>query len=416
MRIAYLNADHGIPVLGDKGASVHVREFVTALRDAGHDVVVLCAQLGRGNRPPPATLVELEPQPDEARLKAVAARFPGSRDLEDRLFRREIFKLAYDECLPERAMTYFRRVDWYPDVLYERYALFHQSGVELARGLRIPHLLEVNAPLAAEQERFRGLRLKDHALSMETAVWRCADHVLAVSDEVAQHVRARGVPAERISVVPNGVDGRRFHPEVDGTGIRRAHGLVGRKVIGFVGSFKPWHGVDFLLDVLQAVHQRGVDASLLAVGDGPCLEDVRQQAFRQGLEDKVIFAGRVSHEGIPAYLAAMDLTVAPYSPSTDFYFSPLKVVESLAMGKPVVAPAIGQLVSLLAHGEAGVLFPPGDAGACAEAVAEVLSAPERLAKLGRRGVELATRDFQWQKNVRRVADICAQWRLGGDAA
>src|SRR5437870_3631562 len=161
-----------------------------------------------------------------------------------------------------------------PDAIYERYALFHRAGGDVAESLKIPRVLEMNAPLVEEQERFRGLRLKYLAEETETETLCRADHVVAVSAAVKERALARGVPSERVTVLPNGVDTARFHPSVNGHPVRQRYGLVGKLVIGFVGSLKPWHGLDFLFDALEQITAGRPDAVLLVVGEGPRMPDL----------------------------------------------------------------------------------------------------------------------------------------------
>ncbi|MDE2088920.1 MAG: glycosyltransferase [Gammaproteobacteria bacterium] len=405
MRIAYLNADRGIPVLGDKGASVHVREFVTALAGLGHEVALLCAHRGEGNPCPPARLIELPPDDACAGIEEQRSRLGITCEQEDETLRRELAGLAYDRALCERVLQALDATGAYPQVLYERYALFHHAGADVAAALDIPRVLEVNAPLVEEQERYRGLRLKALAEDVETLSFLRADHVIAVSEEVRDHVLSRGVPARRVSVFPNGVDLARFHPAVDGRAVRERYGLGGAPVIGFVGSFKPWHGLDFLIEVFGRVLSHRPDAVLLAVGDGPALGDMRARAAQARIIDNIVFAGRVAHADVPHHLAAMDVTVAPYPAQNGFYFSPLKVVESLAAGRPVVAPRAGQLAALLRDGETGLLFPPGDREACAAGILELMNDPPRLHAMSRRASAAARADFGWDKTARRVVDL-----------
>ena len=412
MNIVYLCADRGIPVLGDKGASVHVREFTTALARAGHEVTLLCATQGKGNPYPPARLIELPPDADPTEIRSEGERLGIGQGEYDQTMRREVDKLSCGRRLAARALDALDAAGVRPDALYERYALFHRSGGDLASALRVPYVLEVNAPLVYEQERFRGLRLKAMAEDAEVTAFQRADHIVAVSEAVREHVLSRQVPVNRVTVLPNGVDIRCFHPQADGQWIRTRHGLDGRPVIGFVGSLKPWHGLDFLLDAFMLVSRQWPEAVLLVVGEGPGSAALQSRATENGLAGKVIMTGRVPHEDIPDYLAAMDLTVAPYLPQDGFYFSPLKVVESLAVGRPVVAPRIGQLPSLIEDGVTGLLFPPGDLAACVGCILTLLNGPSRRQAMGHRAGEAAGGIFGWDKTARQVTEIIAALRSG----
>lgn len=402
MNIAYLCADHGVPVLGHKGASVHVREFVTALAGLGHEVTLLCTNLGAGNAPPPVRLIELPPDLSPAEIATESARLGLGRPDADQVLRRELREVAADNRLTARALASLDEAGVRPMALYERYALFHRAGEHVARALRIPRILEVNAPLVEEQERFRGLRLKALAVETESETLRSADHIVAVSAAVKERALARGVPAKRVTVLPNGVDTARFHPGVFGRGIRERYRLGGKSVIGFVGSLKPWHGLEFLLDAFAGIAAARPDAALMIVGDGPGMADLQARVAHEDLHGRVILAGHVPHAEIPGYLAAMDLTVAPYTAQDGFYFSPLKIVESLAAGRPVVAPELGQIADLIRDGVTGLLFPPGDREAFAHQVVSLLNDRRRLQTMGSAAAAAARTEFGWQKNARWV--------------
>lgn len=413
MRILYYCPDQGIPVLGEKGASVHVRSFVTALAQQGHEVMLACTRLGSGNPPPPVPVVELPPPKDDASLMPVCdALGLHHAVLADAGLHREIRKLAHDARLPRLVQRAIAERGFHPDLLYERHALFHVSGIAIARELGIPRVLEINAPLVEEQARFRGLTLRPEAEARETASLRNADLVVAVSNEVRGFVRTRGVVPSRVIVAQNGVDTSRFNVSASGDAMRRRMGLGRGPVIGFIGSFKPWHGVDMLLSAFVRIARQRPHARLLAVGDGPMLECVRNRVHAEGLAGQVVLTGKVPHDEVPAYLAAMDLTAAPYIPQDDFYFSPLKVVESLASGRPVVAPNIGQLASLIDHGETGLLYPPGNFDALAACLLRLVDDVPFRERLGAEGALHARECWDWTAVASRII-ACSPTALPG---
>ncbi|WP_298284976.1 glycosyltransferase [Acidocella sp.] len=370
MKLLYLNVDRGIPVQGDKGASVHVREFITAAAGLGHDVTLACTTLGEGNPLPPARLLHV-PAP------------PADTALRDQLERRERACLAHDDTVAARICAELDQRGWVPDLIYERHALFHRAGVTLAARLGVPRILEVNAPLVEEQRRFRGLLLEADARAAEAASYRGAEAVVAVSGAVGAHVSAVLGGGERVHVVPNGVDLERFGAAgAAGAALRAGLGLADVPVAGFVGSFKSWHGVPFLLDAMAALTPAFPALHLIAVGDGPDHEAVAAKVAKLGLESRVILPGRASHGDIPAWLGAMDFTVAPYLPQPDFYFSPLKIFESLAAGRPVIAPRIGEIDGILRQDADGLLYPPGDLAGLQAALTRFLAYPEQRAAMG----------------------------------
>jgi glycosyltransferase involved in cell wall biosynthesis len=184
-------------------------------------------------------------------------------------------------------------------------------------------------------------------------------------------------------------------------------------VIGFIGSLKPWHGLDFLLDAFTDILVQRPDATLLLVGEGPALTDLQLRVTRERLQGRVILTGRIPHADIPAYLAAMDMTVAPYTAQDGFYFSPLKVVESLAAGRPVVAPRLGQLTDLLQDGVTGLLYPPGNRDLFVERVLGLLKDSTKLRAMSRAAAAVAREDFGWDKTALRATEIMMNLRTSG---
>lgn len=417
MKILYLNFDRGIPVLGDKGASVHVREFVRAAAALGHEVVVMCASMGSGNARPPAAIVPLSGHhsPDAlAELARALGADAGAADAAS--LSSELAKLAYDRSIGERVSKELDARGFRPDFIYERHALFSNAGVHIGARLGCPRILEVNAPLAEEQKRFRSLSLESVARRMEAASFSGATRIVAVSEPVKAYVQALAPEcAQRVHVLPNGVDLERFAAGERQREEFRARLGVGPDtvVIGFVGSFKSWHGTDLLLEVYRSLASTR-PVHLLAVGDGPRWEEFRGKVAAAPCRDSVTLTGRVPHAQIPAWTAACDLVVAPYQAAVDFYFSPLKVIEALAAGRPVVAPRLGQLCELIADGKSGLLYRPQDAQDCAGAILRILDDPDLRAAMGREA-RLSAAHRGWDRIVQRVTGLAAAARIGAAA-
>jgi glycosyltransferase involved in cell wall biosynthesis len=405
MNILYICGDWGVPVRGDKGASVHVREFVTALALQGHRVVLLCANRGAGNPDPPAEVVEIKPEPLPATRDAAAHEWQVRLEPNEKTLRRELDQLAYSATWPFFALTKLKRLGFAPDAVYERFSLFFQGGATLAADLGVPYLLEVNAPLIDEQERHRGLRLKGIAERVQRRCFRQAKHCVAVSGAVRDYVEAADASTE-VVCLPNGVDVSRFHPDADAAGIRARHHLGDHVVMGFVGSLKPWHGLTFLFDAMRRlVSDPRLDCQLLLVGQGPEFANAEAWARDPVLRDRVVLTGRVPHADVPAYFAAMNFTVAPYVEADGFYFSPLKVMESLACGRPVIAPALGQLTEIVRDGETGLLYPPGDRDAFVDRVRRLAETPALREAMAREARRDAMNRMSWDRVAQRTADL-----------
>ena len=405
MNILYVCGDWGVPVRGDKGASVHVREFVTALARLGHRVMILCANIGAGNPDPPAEVIEIRPEPAAATRDTAAHEWRVRPEPSEKMLRRELDHLAYSTAWPLSALTTLERRGFAPDVVYERFSLFFHGGATLTAGLEVPYLLEVNAPLIEEQERHRGLRLKPIAELIQRRCFRQAAHCVVVSDAVRDYVEAAHASAD-VVCLPNGVDVSRFRPDVDAAVVRVRHHLGDHAVMGFVGSLKPWHGLDFLFDAMRSVvTDQDVDCRLLLVGQGPEFANAEGWASDPALRGRVVLTGRVPHADVPAYLAAMDFTVAPYVETDGFYFSPLKVMESLACGRPVIAPALGQLTEIVRDGETGLLYPPGDRDGFVDRVRELIGNPALRATMALEARRDAMIRMSWDSVAERTVAL-----------
>jgi glycosyltransferase involved in cell wall biosynthesis len=408
LRILYVCADPGIPVLGYKGASTHVRALVGALTEAGHTVTVVCTACGEGNQLA-TELVEVSPDAEVRRLGQLGDLAFARSGLREKAGS-ELKRLLQNGPLGEVLANLCQALR--PDALYERYALLCNAGARVARDCNVPHIVELNAPLIEERQRYWGLAMPEVARAIERQVFGGADAILAVSAPVRDYAIAGGAHPERVVVLPNAVDPLLFAAGGDekGAAVRAAHNLGDGVVIGFVGSLKPWHGVDLLLDAFAQLGDRRL--RLLIVGDGPQGEVLRRRAAEPDLAGRVVFTGQVPHVQVGAYLAAMDIAVAPYrSPGPDqgdFYFSPLKVFEYMAAGRPVIAPALGQIAEVVEHAKHGLLYPPDDTIALATQLLWLSRDEFRRTEMGRAAAQLVSERFTWSGNATQVANLVRQ--------
>ena len=408
MRILYLCADFGIPIRGYKGASVHVREMVAALRTHGHEVVVASPNLGEGNGIADGTClhaVELDRLSEGAwKLGRMLRRRSGSR------LPNELREAAYNGTLLRAGSALVRELR--PDAIYERYSLLNLSGLLLARLWGLPHLLEVNAPLRLERARTKGLALGGVAALAERVLFGGSDAVLTVSSALRRYVIARGAKPERTLVQPNGVDTRRFRPDRDGGGARARLCIpADAVVIGFSGSLKPWHGTDLLVEAFGALRAHHPAARLLVIGEGPQEDALRRQVARLRMAPAVVFTGRVDHEKIPELLCAIDVAVAPYRQVPGFYFSPLKIYEYMAAGRAVVASAAGEIPDLVRPEETGLLCAPDDARSLAAALTRLCENAALRQRLGDAARKEALH-HDWLEHAGRVTMLIEQARSG----
>ena len=373
MRIAYLSADHGIPVTGDKGAAVHIREVTRAMRDLGHEVELFVARLGERHERIAVPMVKLRPE--------IPARAGVVDTAEDSRILKERRNLAIADAAVEAIARRHREEPF--DLVYERYSLFSDASARLRQRLSLRCVLEVNAPLLDEQRQYRNLVLEKEAREVMRSVFSSVDRLVAVSQEVGNHAIANGAPAEAVQVIANGIDPTKFRPEgpvLPITSEKRG------PVIGFAGSFRPWHGLEWLLPAFREAAKWHPRAHLLLVGAGPLEEWIKGFVAGAGLDDRVTFTGWLDNEAMPAAIRAMDIATAPYPPMEHFYFSPLKIYEYLACGVPVVARRLGQIAETIEDGVNGRLIEPqADAGDLARAILELLDPAVRLPMAKRAG-------------------------------
>jgi glycosyltransferase involved in cell wall biosynthesis len=291
-----------------------------------------------------------------------------------------------------------------PDFIYDRYNSYNTAAVNPARRAGVPVMLEVNAPVAYERVAYEHLQLKMPWLARryERYVCSAADHVFTVSTPLKRHLVDRvGVPAARITVLPNGANPAKFDPGIDGTAVRARYGILGKTVIGFVGILRPWHGLEMLLEAFAQLGSAREDLCLLIVGDGPIEAELKARAAALGVSARVTFTGRLSHEGVRDHVAAFDVAV---SPKATFYASPMKILEYMAMAKPVVAPAMDNIRDIVDAGRTGMLFEPENVPALRQALQQLVDDRALCIRLGRQARAEIESPRTWQSNARRVIE------------
>jgi len=296
--------------------------------------------------------------------------------------------------------------------VYQRYSLDSYAGLRAARARQVPFVLEYNGS-EIWMGRHWGRPLKHEALAerIERINLTRATMVVVVSRVMADDVIARGADASRVLVNPNGVDAERYRPNIDGRPVRTALGLGDRVVIGFIGTFGPWHGAEVLAHAFVDLRSRHPDLQsttrLLLIGDGAGLDEVREILRRGGAGDAVSYAGLVPQADGPAHLAACDVLVSPHVPNPDgtpFFGSPTKLFEYMAMGRAIVASALDQIAEVLEDDRTARLVPPGDAGALADTLAALVRDSAARRRLGGAARARALDRHTWRQHVQRTID------------
>lgn len=389
MRIAYILLDPGIGVFGTKGASVHVQEVIRTFRSLGHEVSVFCT---RTDDDIPSDLADL----DVTRLEV-----PGGLDRSQREIALMRLSDMLSDMVIDTASDPDAGADQGFDLVYERYSLFSTAGAQISSRLGVPLVLEVNAPLLDEQKQHRGLVHDAHAARTTAHSFGEAERIVCVSSAVADWVE-RDYPGLRdVTVVPNGVNTERITParsseRTGSLGDEPSHDRPVR--IGFVGTLKPWHGTDRLID--SCARLRG-NFHVDILGHGPEAQALQKQAKDLRLGDRVTFHGALAPSQIPARLRSFDIAVAPY-PAGENYFSPLKIYEYLAAGLPIVASAVGSIPAVLEWTGAATLVPAGDTDALADALQNLIDDAEARQRMGAAARAEAIAHHSWTSRCQEI--------------
>lgn len=398
--------DPGIPWLGSSAAAGHLRAVASALLSLGYRVT--------------AAVARLEPPAGSLRAGGIEGvdllHIPLGNGFYPLRRWPELREIRHGRPLARAAGRHLAADP--PALVYERMSLYCDAGRRLARRFGCPHLLEINAPLAAERTRFQRASWPGLARRWERRIARDADRCVAISSPLAAHLEALGVAPERIRVEANGVDLQRFRPRPADLPLGSAPGLASAPrrgpVLVFAGGFRPWHGLEALVPLMKGLIRRLPESRLLLIGDGPARAGLAAAFQAAGLAAAVAWVGPVPQAELPALLSLADAAVIPPPPAGFDYFCPLKVLEAMAMGLPVLGHGRGDVPALLGLGSeaaAGAAL-PWDAGE--EAAAVILGLwedGERWRALGAAGLRRASRQG-WDAVVGRILS----WALAGSPA
>lgn len=358
MRILFVAPNILLP--GANGGSTHVTEVVAALREH-HDVLVLAR---RGSTAPGSVEVGGKLAPGPLRYLLPLLQLPTA--------------LA--------AARAFR-----PDAIYERFSAFGLGPI-LGKRLGVPVVSMV----------------LDRSATLTT--YAGADRLITTAPHLVPD-RYR----HKVRRVTWGANVDRFHPSIPGAPMRTTLGLRHDDfVIGYAGAFYAWHGLDDLVEVIASLHRdpRAARFKVMLVGDGSTKPEVEALVRQRGLEDRFIFTGRVPYEDVPRYLAACDVCTALYDPSRHpelrrdgMFFDPLKVFESLAMGKPTLTLDSANMRMLFEHETHALLLPPGARGPQAQALLRLAEDPALRERLAQQGRALVCERYSWTAHATELTHL-----------
>jgi glycosyltransferase involved in cell wall biosynthesis len=346
----------------------------------------------------------------------------------------ELNYYPYADLAGRRIVREHRADPW--SFIYQRFSLHNFLGAWLGKALGIPVVLEFNGSevWAAEHWGSR-LALQEEALAAEKTALAAADLVVTVSDPLVEDLRRRGVPDERILIYPNCVDPRIFDPRrfarAELQARRGRYGIApDALVVGFIGTFGQWHGVDFLAECVHSLVEDDrvwLDSRrihFMLVGDGLKMPMVRQIAERDPVRRYVTLTGLVQQSEAAKYLACADLLVSPHTPTPDgseFFGSPTKLFEYMAMERPIVAAALGQIGNVIAGRGAtklgclpsgvgracGITFEPGNHAAFNQELRRMVEDRTLAAECARAARAEVLARYTWNRHVAAILEKMA---------
>lgn len=246
--------------------------------------------------------------------------------------------------------------------------------------------------------------------ALETYALRHASAVTTICEGLRRDIVERGIAADKVTVIPNAVDIDKFAVGgVADLALKHKLGLQDKRLIGFIGSFYAYEGLEVLLRALPAMLLRQPDLRVLLVGGGSEGAHLRQLAKQLGIEDKVVFTGRVPHEQVQQYYDLLDVLVYPrLSMRLTELVTPLKPLEAMAQGRVLAASDVGGHLELIEHGKTGVLFKAGDAQSLADNVGDLLAAQDQWPALRANGRRFVENERNWPISVARYKQIYAR--------
>ncbi len=312
-----------------------------------------------------------------------------------------------------------------PDILHAHSPVLNAiPALRVGRRLGLPVVYEVRAfwedaavdhgTTTEGSLRYRATR------ALETYALKHADHVTTICEGLRSDIVARGLPAANVTVIPNAVDIESFDPggEPDQP-LKEKLGLTSCTLIGFIGSFYAYEGLDLLLDAFPKVLAHLPDVRLLLVGGGPQEGALKEQAKRLGIADKVVFTGRVPHQEVQRYYDLIDVLAYPrHSMRLTDLVTPLKPLEAMAQGRLLVASDVGGHRELIRDGETGMLFKAGSTDSLADTIMKLLVKREYWPELRQAGRRYVVEERNWARSVANYREVYGSLlrRAGKDAS
>ena len=390
------------------GSSVHCRAFVESIRQIGHEIQTF----------PPIIDIEYS-------FRSYTPDKKGLMYYLKRLRKVNIHTLIYYLKKTNAYVSEFvsmleglvRSVKQYaalrgilntyePDIIIHRYHVFSYASSWISRAYKIPLLVEVNS-LRSMEAKLSNKHNKPTFITRraEHKVIKSADYVFSVSNPIKDYIDTHIEPKES-SVIPNGVDINKFNPKrFDKELLKDKLGLKGKIVIGYVGSYKRWHGLDVAIDMIQSLSRKTANYHLLLIGNGPCFTSIKKKIIDKNLDCFVTQINYIPHTDVAEHIASFDYALMSYPNIDSFYFSPLKMFEYMAAGIPVVASDFPFWQEIIERHNCGICVDPHNPQEIAKAVNTLLTDNELAAAMGANGRRAVEEVYNWQNEERKLLNL-----------
>jgi len=369
-------------------ASNHVNEIIRNLEKLGNTILLRDNSFKKEEEKPPISSLNL--------WGKIGTRWP---------FLGIFLSLVGEIRVFIRGIIALIKINVKPDIVYYRHGLFN-AGLWTAKLLRIPAVKEVNGIVANEKEvtnQAKGIILNiiNH---IEKRNMPKADKIIVVTSKLKQIlIREYNVSENKIEVLENGANVDLFRPMERNRVISKLRISEQFRYVCFVGNFATWQGLEYLIKSVPHVLKECPDARFLLVGDGDLKERLESMVKDIGVSDKVIFTGMVPYQNVPYYINASDVCVAPKLPLKSGY-SPLKLCEYLACEKPVIASRLNGFEILEEH-QMGLLVPPEDEVALAQAIVKLLKSFSLREEMGKNGRQYVVKHRSWESVARKTLQV-----------
>jgi glycosyltransferase involved in cell wall biosynthesis len=397
MKIIYYSPHPTHDIVSEVGYATHQREVINALKKLGHEVMPVIMGGTDASTLSPLAKDSYKPSALKTILKKLVPKVLWTSFNNYKLLQHD--KMAGQRL--EKAIVSFK-----PDLIYERSEYLQDSGAKMASKYNLKYFIEVNAPFVEEMRAFEGYSLyESKAHQAEKNKIKRADKVFVVSSALSDFlVNTYQCKRDKIFIQPNCINPEKITLNPQSVQIiKNNYNLSDKKVIGFVGSMFPYHGVDILINAFSKALKHHTNIKLMIVGDGVIMGDLKTQVASLGIEDDVIFTGKIPHNEVFNYINMMDICIMAKS---NWYGSPVKIFEYGLMNKPIIAPNTAPVLDVMVN-KVDALIINDNETELSSAIQQLLDDSELSSSLATTFHSKVLELYTWEHAAKNIIEQCA---------